>query len=128
MPRSVTTSRAPAARGPYSQGVVSGTMVYCSGQLGIDPDNGRLVGPTTALQTRQAIVNLRAVLEAVGSDLNRIVKTTVFLADVTDFAEMNAEYENLLGNSKPARTTVGASLPLQARVEIECVAEISRAD
>lgn len=126
MPSSITTSQAPVARGPYSQGVVSGTMVYCSGQLGLDPESGRLVGPTTAVQTRQAIANLRAVLEAAGSDLSHVVKTTVYLVDVTDFAEMNDEYEDLLGDAKPARTTVGASLPLQARVEIECVAEIPR--
>lgn len=125
MKQVVTTSDAPAAIGPYSQAVVSsGGLVYTAGQLGLDPQTGELVGPGIEDQTRQALTNLAAVLQAAGSGLEKVLKTTVFLADMNDFAAMNQVYAQFFGTAPPARSAVQAArLPKGARVEIEAVAE-----
>jgi 2-iminobutanoate/2-iminopropanoate deaminase len=120
-----STPAAPQAIGPYSQAILAGGLVFCSGQLGLDPATGQFAAPDTAGQTRQALLNLSAVLEASGSAVRRVVKCTVFLADMNDFAAMNEEYAKAFGSHKPARSTVEVRrLPRDARVEIECVATV----
>jgi 2-iminobutanoate/2-iminopropanoate deaminase len=124
-PREVRTKAAPAPVGPYSQGVVaSGPFLFTAGQLGLDPKTGRLVGEDVASQTRQALLNLKAVLEAGGTCLANVVKTTVFLADMKDFAAMNEVYREFFATEPaPARSCIQvACLPLNALVEIEAVA------
>jgi 2-iminobutanoate/2-iminopropanoate deaminase len=119
----VTTDRAPSAIGPYSQAIVCDGWVYCSGQVALDPKTGQLVGKDVTEQTDRALQNLRGVLEAAGASLERVVKTTVFLADMADFQAMNEVYARHFGEHRPARATVqAAGLPRAARVEIECVA------
>lgn len=119
----VQTERAPKAVGPYSQAVVHGDLIFCAGQIALDPATGELVGGNTREQTDRVLRNLAAVLEAAGSDLAHVVKTTVFLSDISDFAEMNAVYAAAFGAHRPARSTVPVgALPRGARVEIECVA------
>ena len=123
MMQTVSTENAPGAIGPYSQAVVTGNMVFCSGQIPIDPSTGQFVSEEVAEQTEQVLKNLAAVLEAAGSDLGKVVKTTVFLADMNDFAAMNDVYARYFSANKPARATVQAArLPRDARVEIECIA------
>ncbi len=120
----VKTDKAPAAIGPYSQGVKSNGFVFASGQLGIDPATGKLADGVEA-QTRQALSNLSAVLEAAGASLESVVKTTIFLADISDFPVVNGVYGEFFGESLPARATVQvAALPLGALVEIEAIAEL----
>jgi 2-iminobutanoate/2-iminopropanoate deaminase len=119
----VSTPAAPAAVGPYSQAIVGNGLVFCSGQIPLDPATGELVGGTIADQTRRCMENLAAVLEAAGSGLDKVVKTTVFLTDMDDFAELNEAYGEFFGDEPPARATFAvAALPKGARVEIECVA------
>lgn len=119
----ISTDKAPGAIGPYSQAVKAGNMVFCSGQIPIDPSTGEFVSNDVAAQTRQVLVNLSAVLEAAGAGLGNVVKTTVFLADMNDFAAMNEVYSEFFSENKPARATVQAArLPKDARVEIECIA------
>jgi len=120
----VRTAEAPAAIGPYSQGVVvSGELVFTAGQIAIDPDTGEMVGSTVEEQTRRVLLNLKAVLEAAGSALERVVKTTVYLRDMNDFQAMNAVYSEFFGVDPPARSAVEVSrLPKDALVEIEAVA------
>jgi 2-iminobutanoate/2-iminopropanoate deaminase len=119
----ITTEKAPGAIGPYSQAIKTGGMVYCSGQIPIDPETGEFVSNDIAEQTEQVLKNLSAVLEAAGTGLGSVVKTTVFLADMSDFAAMNEIYGRFFGDNKPARATVQAArLPRDARVEIECIA------
>ena len=123
MKRTVTTERAPAAIGPYSQAVVAGGLVFCSGQIPLDPATGEMVAGGIEEQTRRVLENLAAVLEAAGSGLDRVVKTTVFLADMADFGAMNGVYAGFFGDEPPARAAVEvAALPRGARVEIEAVA------
>ncbi len=120
----IQTKAAPAALGPYSQAVAAGGMVYCAGQIPLDPQ-GNIVTGGVAEQTHQVLMNLRAVLQAAGSDLDRAVKTTVFLKDMNDFAAMNEVYgrPEYFGAHPPARSTVEvARLPRDVRVEIEVVA------
>ncbi len=120
----ISTENAPRAIGPYSQAVKIGNMVYCSGQIPIDPKTGEFVSDDIAEQTVQVIKNLRAVLEAAGTDLDNVVKTTVFLADMNDFDVMNEVYKYHF-TEKPARATVQAArLPRDARVEIEVIAVV----
>lgn len=119
----IATDRAPRAIGPYSQAVVVGNVIYTAGQIALDPATMQLVGRDAAEQTDQVLRNLRAVLEAAGSSLQHVVKTTVFLADMADFAAMNEVYGRYFGEHRPARSTVAArSLPKDARVEIEAIA------
>lgn len=123
MKEAVTTTEAPAAIGPYSQATVSGSMVYTSGQIPLRPDGSLLEGDVTA-QARQVLENLKAVLTAAGSGLDRVLKTNVFLKDMDDFAAMNAVYAEYFTEPYPARSTVQvAKLPRDVRVEIEAVAE-----
>ncbi len=125
MKQTISTENAPGAIGPYSQAVKTGNMVFCSGQIPIDPATGEFISNDIAEQTGQVLKNLSAVLEAAGSNLNNVVKTTVFLADMNDFTAMNEIYAEFFSENKPARATVQAArLPRDARVEIECIAVI----
>ena len=119
----ISTPEAPGAIGPYSQAVDTGTLVFCSGQLGIDPTSGELA-PDVATQADQAITNLQSVLGAAGLGLSDVVKTTVFLADIADFATVNAIYaQRFNGSVLPARSAVqAAALPKAALVEVEAIA------
>jgi 2-iminobutanoate/2-iminopropanoate deaminase len=121
----ISTDKAPAAVGPYSQAVRVGNFVFAAGQLAIDPAVGKLIEGDVAIQTRQVLTNLSAVLEAAGSSLDRVVKTTVFLKDMGQFKAMNAVYGEFLHSDPPARSTVEvAALPLGALVEIEAIAVV----
>jgi 2-iminobutanoate/2-iminopropanoate deaminase len=120
----VLTKHAPAPVGPYSQAIESGNELYCSGQIGLDPQTGQLVEGDAAAQTQRVLENLGAVLCAAGYSFADVIKTTVYLVDMSDFAAMNAVYERYLGFAKPARSTVAvAALPRGARVEIDCIAK-----
>jgi 2-iminobutanoate/2-iminopropanoate deaminase len=121
----IRTDRAPGPfqGAPYNQAIRVGDLVFVAGQLGIVLETGELAGPSVAEQTEQIMKNLGAILEAAGSGLDRIVKTTVFLLDLADFAAMNEAYARHVGDSPPARSTIGISqLPSGARVEIEAIA------
>ena len=119
----ISTENAPGAIGPYSQAIKAGGMVYCSGQIPIDPETGEFVSHDVSEQTEQVLKNLSAVLEAEGTGLGNVVKTTEFLSDMSDFAAMNEIYGRFFGQNKPARATVQAArLPRDAKVEIECIA------
>ncbi|MBI2863572.1 MAG: hypothetical protein HYX94_03315 [Chloroflexi bacterium] len=119
----VATSRAPAAIGPYSQAVAAQGLVFVSGQIPIDPATGALVEDGIALQTRQVLNNIKAVLEAAGCSLADVVKTTVFLANLADFSEMNAVFGEFFPSDPPARAALqAAALPRGALVEIEAIA------
>ena len=121
----VSTENAPGAIGPYSQAIKANGMVFCSGQIPIDPATGQFVSDDVAEQTEQVFKNLEAVLKAAGTDLGKVVKTTVFLADMNDFTAMNDVYGRWFTENKPARATVQAArLPRDARVEIECIATV----
>ena len=118
----ISTTDAPAAIGPYSQAVRAGKLVFCSGQIPLRPD-GSLNEGDVAEQTRQVLENMRAVLGAAGSSLEQVVKTTVFLQDMNDFAAMNAVYAEFFAGEPPARSTIQvARLPRDVRVEIEAIA------
>ena len=121
----INAAKAPAAVGPYSHAIIHNGTVFCSGQIPLDPETMELVEKTIAAQTKQVMANIKLVLEAAGSSLDKIIKTTVFLSTMDDFAGMNAVYEAALNGHKPARSTfaVGA-LPKGALVEIECIAAL----
>ena len=122
----IQTEHAPAAIGPYSQAIKAGGIVFASGQIPIDPKTGEFVQGGIGEQTERVLKNLAAVLEAAGSSLNQVVKTTVFLADMKDFAAMNEVYGRFFSGVTPARATVAAAgLPRDARVEIEAIAVVS---
>ncbi|HVF47396.1 MAG TPA: RidA family protein [Pyrinomonadaceae bacterium] len=119
----VTTENAPGAIGPYSQAIKANGMVFCSGQIPIDPATGEFVSHVVSEQTEQVLKNLTEVLKAAGTSLDNVVKTTVFLSDMNDFVEMNEVYGRYFSENKPARATVQAArLPRDAKVEIECIA------
>ena len=121
----VSTDNAPGAIGPYSQAIKANGMVFCSGQIPIDPATGNFVSDDVSEQTVQVFENLAAVLEAAGSGFDKVVKTTVFLSDMNDFAAMNEVYGKYFSDNKPARATVQAArLPRDAKVEIECIATV----
>jgi 2-iminobutanoate/2-iminopropanoate deaminase len=121
--RTVSTEKAPKALGPYSQAIATGDLIFTAGQVGLDPATGEIVGGDIKLQTARVLDNLAAVLDAAGSGLDRVVKATVFLADLAEFGAMNEVYAERFGEHRPARSTVGNStLPRGARVEIECIA------
>jgi len=122
----ITTSRAPAAIGPYSQAIRYGQLLYTSGQIPLDPATGEMVGDDITTQTRRVLHNLQAVLEQAGASLHSVIKTTVFLTHMSNFQAMNAVYADFFGDHTPARSTVAvAELPRLALVEIECVALIT---
>jgi 2-iminobutanoate/2-iminopropanoate deaminase len=119
----ILTADAPAPVGPYSQAIRVEGFIFCSGQVGLDPKSGKIVEGGVAEQTRQVLDNLAAVLSGAGRTLADIVKTTIFLVDIADFATVNAIYAERMGTPPPARSTIGvAALPLGARVEIEAIA------
>jgi 2-iminobutanoate/2-iminopropanoate deaminase len=120
---SVSTDKAPAAIGPYSQAIAAGPFLYLSGQLGIDPANGTLAGPDLSSQAPQAMENLVAILEAAGLSTADVVSVDVFMTNMGQFSEFNEIYSRYFDNHKPARAAIGvASLPLGASVEVRCVA------
>ena len=120
----IATDKAPAALGPYSQAIRANGMIYCSGQIPINPATGAIEARTIEEQTAQSITNLKNVLEKAGSSLAKVVKTTVFIKDMNDFAALNKVYAELFGDTKPARSCVEvARLPKDVLVEIECIAE-----
>jgi 2-iminobutanoate/2-iminopropanoate deaminase len=119
----VQTANAPQAIGPYSQAIHAGGLVFCAGQVGIDPASGELIAGGVAAEAEQAMTNITAVLAAAGSSLERVVKTTIFLAEMADFAAVNEVYARHLAEPYPARSTVAVKgLPKGAQVEIECLA------
>lgn len=119
----IHTTRAPEAVGPYSQAVSANGLVFCSGQIALDAESGELVQGTVADETRLALRNLSAVLDAAGSSTANVVKVTAYLTDMGDFPEFNDAYGEFFGGEPPARATVGvAALPKGARVEVECIA------
>lgn len=121
----IQTSGAPAAIGPYSQGIAAGNTAYVSGQLPIDPATGAFAGEDVAAQTRQSLTNIKNILAAEGLDMSHVVKTTVMLKDIADFAAMNEVYAQFFAAPYPARAAYQvAALPKDARVEIECVAAL----
>lgn len=123
--KTIQTGKAPAAIGPYSQAITTGGLVYTSGQIPLCPDSGEVVGSTIREQSEQALKNLSAVLEAAGSGLGKVVKTTCFLADMGDFAAFNEIYAKHFGSHKPARSCVAVKqLPKSVLVEVEAVAEL----
>ncbi len=119
----LSSDRIPPAVGPYSQAVRAGEFIFCSGIIGLSPDTGKLVEGEFADEVRQVMNNLRTLLEDCGSDLSRVVKTTVFLADIAQFPVFNEIYGEYFGDAPPARSTVQvAALPLGARLEVEAIA------
>ncbi len=121
----ISTDKAPGAIGPYSQAVKAGGMVYCSGQIPIDPATGEFVSEDVSEQTEQVLKNLREVLAAAGASFDNVVKTTIFLASMDDFALVNQVYGRYFSDNKPARATVQAArLPRDAKVEIDCIAVV----
>ena len=123
MREAVRTDKAPAAIGPYSQAVRMGNLLFCSGQIPLDPATGELVTGDVAAQTRQVFANLGAVLSEAGAGFEHVARTTVYLADISDFAAMNAVYATFFSAPAPARSTIqAAGLPRNARVEIDVIA------
>lgn len=121
----IKTDKAPAAIGPYSQALVEGKLVFCSGQIGFDPLTMSIVNGGVKEETKRILINLEAVLMAAGSARDKVLKTTIFLTDMNDFADVNIVYAEFFGDHKPARVTVGVKcLPKNALVEIECVASL----
>lgn len=123
MKKAISTQQAPAAIGPYSQAVEANGMVFVSGQLPIDPSTGEFAAGGVRELTRQSLTNIRNILAAAGLTMDNVVKTSVFLADMDDFSEMNAEYATFFPGTAPARSAVAVkTLPKGARLEIECIA------
>ncbi|APJ02930.1 RidA family protein [Silvanigrella aquatica] len=121
----IATENAPKAIGPYSQAIVLGNMVFCSGSIPLNPSTMKVEATTIETQTEQVIKNMSAILETSGSSLDKVVKTTVFLKNMDDFQKMNSVYERLFKGHAPARSTVQvAKLPLDVMVEIECIASL----
>jgi 2-iminobutanoate/2-iminopropanoate deaminase len=121
----ISSPNAPKAIGPYAQAIAVGNLLFTSGQIPLDPQSGEVVGSDVETQTEQVLKNLMAVLAAADATAENVVKTTVFLADMADFAKMNGVYEKFLGKNPPARSTIqAAGLPRGVRVEIELVAAI----
>ena len=126
MREAVSTSAAPSAIGPYSQAIRAGSLLFVSGQIPLDPATGVMVEGDITVQTHRVFRNLAGILEAGGSSLDRVLRATVYLADMNDFAAMNDVYGNYFGSPAPARSTVQAArLPRDARIEIDVIAEIA---
>jgi 2-iminobutanoate/2-iminopropanoate deaminase len=129
MKKIISTTEAPAAIGPYSQAVRAGSMIFCAGQVPLDPKTGKIVSQDVAEQTRRVLENVAAILRSEQLTLAHVVKTTVFLADFGDFQKMNEVYATYFTNQPPARSTIGVStLPKDARVEIEVIAIADESD
>ena len=125
MNNAISTEKAPAAIGPYSQAMKAGDTIYVSGQLPIDPATGAFAGDDITAQTRQSLTNIRSILEAAGADMSKVVKTTVLLKNIADFAAMNEVYAQFFQEPFPARSAVQvARLPKDAKVEIEAIAQL----
>ena len=125
MKQAISTKQAPAAIGPYSQAIQVGNLVYTSGQIPIDPATGTFVESGIKEQTRQSLTNIKAILEEAGTSMSNVVKTTVFMADMNDFADMNAVYAEFFSEPYPTRSAVAVkTLPKGALVEIEVIAEV----
>ena len=123
---SVATNNAPQAIGPYSQAIITGNFIFCSGQIPLDPATMEIVGETITEQTNRVFQNLAGLLDAAGSSLGQVVKTTVYLKDMSEFAAMNEEYARHFGDHRPARAAVEvARLPKDVRVEIDAIAVTS---
>lgn len=123
--RTISSRKAPAAIGPYSQGTRTGNLLFLSGQIPLDPATGQLVAGDITAQTERVLKNLAAILEAAGSGLERVLKTTVYLKDLGDFSAMNEVYAKFFGGNPPARATVEVSrLPKDAAIEIDLIAEV----
>jgi len=123
--KTIDTRGAPAAIGPYSQAIVASGFVFCSGQIALDPTSGKVIEGDVAAQARQVLANLSAVLEAAGASLAKVVKCTVYLRDMDDFAAVNQVYAETFGATRPARATVAvAGLPRDVLVEIDAIAEL----
>jgi 2-iminobutanoate/2-iminopropanoate deaminase len=123
--KAISTDAAPKAIGPFSQAIQAGPFLFCSGQIPVDPATGALVEGDIATQTRRVFTNIEAILSAAGTSFDRVVKTTVFLADMGDFGAMNEVYATYFTSPTPARSTVAAAgLPKGARIEIEVIAEL----
>ena len=121
--QAISTSGAPAAIGPYSQGIASGDLVFCSGQLGLDPASGAMVEGGVEAQAERALRNLAAVLDAAGCSWSDVVKTTIYLADINDFGAVNGIYATFMADPPPARSTFAVGdLPKGGRIEIEAIA------
>lgn len=121
----ISTASAPEAIGPYSQAVSANGFVFCSGQVPFEPSSMELVSGSIAEETKRCVQNLEAVLKEAGTDLDKVVKTTIYVTNMDDFAEVNEAYASFFSSEPPARATVGvAALPKGARVEIECIATI----
>lgn len=121
----ISTTNAPAAIGPYSQGVIVGDLLFCSGQIALDPTTGEMVGKTVQEQAVQVMKNIAGLLEAAGTDFNHVVKTTCFLDDINDFAAFNEVYAQSFTDHLPARSAVGvAALPKGALIEVEVIASL----
>ena len=121
--KTISTTSAPAAIGPYAQGNIAGGLLFASGQIPLDPETGEIVGSTIEEQTAQVMKNVAAILEAAGTDFDHVVKTTCFLNDMNDFAAFNAEYAKSFGEVRPARSAVAVEkLPKGALVEVEVIA------
>jgi 2-iminobutanoate/2-iminopropanoate deaminase len=127
MMKIITTSSAPAAIGPYSQGIVCNGLLFSSGQIPLVPEDMSFLEGSIEVQTKRVLENLDAVLAAAGTNCHRVVKTTVFMIDLADFGKMNGVYEQHLGDARPARSTVqAAALPRGAKIEIDLVAETDK--
>lgn len=121
----ILTPNAPQPIGPYSQAIREGDLLFCSGQIPLDPKTGAMKNSSIEEEAEQALINLEVVLRAGGSNLSGVIKTTIFLTDMNDFAKVNEVYAKAFGDVKPARSTVAVSaLPKGARVEIECIARV----
>lgn len=124
--KTISTTSAPAAIGPYAQGNIAGGLLFASGQIPLDPETGEIVGSTIEEQTAQVMKNVAAILGAAGTDFDHVVKTTCFLNDMNDFAAFNAEYAKSFGEVRPARSAVAVEkLPKGALVEVEVIAEVN---
>lgn len=123
--KAIKTNQAPAAIGPYVQGKIVGNLLFASGQIALSPETGEMVGSTVEEQAEQVMKNVKALLAAAGTDIDHVVKTTCFLADIKDFAKFNAVYAAAFNEEFPARSAVGvAGLPKGALVEVEVIAQV----
>jgi 2-iminobutanoate/2-iminopropanoate deaminase len=121
----ILTPKAPLPIGPYSQAICEGELIFCSGQVALDPESGAMKNSSIEEETKQVLTNVSEVVKAGGGNLSSVIKTTIFLTDMNDFAKVNEIYGAAFGDAKPARSTIAVStLPKGARIEIECIAKV----